>query len=391
MIEPSFMDDLDNDLCGDFFDHIDDLLDFPMEDVEGGGIGGGCHGLQGACWPPMADALAASTNTVLSGKNGDNITPELPTELSVPYEDIAQLEWLSNFVEDSFSGGSIIVEKDASFLDGNIIHNNYNTKDKNSCKNDNVKDNKDAHRFQTSSPVSVLESSSSCTDGNGVGSGSTSIGFRTMPLSPDRFVPGRARSKRPRPATFNPRPLISVISLTTSSATEDPNPFSTSESASELDNYAESYPGMKIHFKPIALATLEVDHQQRQKKKKKKLPVPPSPASSGFAGAMDQPLQLAGAVRKCLHCEITKTPQWRAGPLGPKTLCNACGVRHKSGRLFPEYRPAASPTFVASLHSNSHKKVLEMRTNNAPKSSFPLATSATTELVPNNNPFLDFI
>lgn len=66
-------------------------------------------------------------------------------------------------------------------------------------------------------------------------------------------------------------------------------------------------------------------------------------------------------VRKCMHCEITKTPQWREGPMGPKTLCNACGVRYRSGRLLPEYRPAASPTFVPSLHSNSHKKVVEMR------------------------------
>ena len=47
--------------------------------------------------------------------------------------------------------------------------------------------------------------------------------------------------------------------------------------------------------------------------------------------------------------------------MGPKTLCNACGVRYKSGRLVPEYRPAASPTFVSSRHSNSHRKVMEMR------------------------------
>ncbi|XP_061355267.1 GATA transcription factor 9-like isoform X2 [Gastrolobium bilobum] len=65
--------------------------------------------------------------------------------------------------------------------------------------------------------------------------------------------------------------------------------------------------------------------------------------------------------RKCTHCLAQKTPQWRAGPLGPKTLCNACGVRYKSGRLLPEYRPAKSPTFVSYLHSNSHKKVMEMR------------------------------
>ncbi|CAN0875669.1 GATA transcription factor 1 [Linum grandiflorum] len=65
--------------------------------------------------------------------------------------------------------------------------------------------------------------------------------------------------------------------------------------------------------------------------------------------------------RKCQHCGSEKTPQWRAGPMGPKTLCNACGVRYKSGRLVPEYRPANSPTFSMEMHSNSHRKVLEMR------------------------------
>lgn len=68
-----------------------------------------------------------------------------------------------------------------------------------------------------------------------------------------------------------------------------------------------------------------------------------------------------GSARRCTHCQVQKTPQWRAGPLGPKTLCNACGVRYKSGRLFPEYRPACSPTFSLEVHSNSHRKVLEMR------------------------------
>jgi len=62
--------------------------------------------------------------------------------------------------------------------------------------------------------------------------------------------------------------------------------------------------------------------------------------------------------RKCSHCESTDTPQWRTGPLGPKSLCNACGVRYKSGRLFPEYRPAKSPTYDVKKHSNLHKERL---------------------------------
>ncbi|XP_042476372.1 GATA transcription factor 8-like [Macadamia integrifolia] len=388
MIGTGFIDDLDIDLCGGFFDQIDDLLDFPIEDVEcgggggGGGGGGECDGFEGA-WlpPPPTDGLAGSITTGFPGKNddnttgfpgktGDNTTVELPTELSVPHEDIAQLEWLSNFVEDSFSAGSITMENESC---GNININNNNSSN---IKKEVELDNKESHhRFQTSSPISVLESSSSCSGA----SGSSSSGYRTMPLSPETFVPGRARSKRPRPAIFNPRSLISLVSPT--SSITDANPFSSSESASELDNYyGDSHHVKKIHFK--SLGVTDAQQQQKKKKKKKKLPPQPFPASS------DQHYpQPAAGVRKCLHCEITKTPQWRAGPLGPKTLCNACGVRYKSGRLFPEYRPAASPTFVAAIHSNSHKKVVEMRSKAVQDS--PLIT--TPELVPNDNSLFHYI
>ncbi|XP_057527616.1 GATA transcription factor 7-like [Amaranthus tricolor] len=91
----------------------------------------------------------------------------------------------------------------------------------------------------------------------------------------------------------------------------------------------------------------------------------------GFEKSIKKPKKKQGLVssagenspvqRRCSHCQVTKTPQWRAGPNGPKTLCNACGVRFKSGRLFPEYRPACSPSFSCEIHSNSHRKVLEMR------------------------------
>lgn len=32
--------------------------------------------------------------------------------------------------------------------------------------------------------------------------------------------------------------------------------------------------------------------------------------------------------KQCVECGATQTPQWREGPAGPKTLCNACGVRY---------------------------------------------------------------
>lgn len=65
--------------------------------------------------------------------------------------------------------------------------------------------------------------------------------------------------------------------------------------------------------------------------------------------------------RRCRHCKTEKTPQWREGPSGPKTLCNACGVRYKSGRLVAEYRPVKSPTFDNQKHSNFHKQILKRK------------------------------
>ncbi|XP_027337781.1 GATA transcription factor 2-like [Abrus precatorius] len=90
-------------------------------------------------------------------------------------------------------------------------------------------------------------------------------------------------------------------------------------------------------------------------------PIQQSSSSSSSTTPNTNPQPQEAGVRKCTHCASEKTPQWRTGPLGPKTLCNACGVRFKSGRLVPEYRPAASPTFVLSQHSNSHRKVMELR------------------------------
>ncbi|KDP44375.1 hypothetical protein JCGZ_20055 [Jatropha curcas] len=350
MIGPAnFMDEID---CGSFFDHIDDLLDFPTDDIDDCLPGSDCatinnNGIAGnsfpSIWSTQSDSLPGS-DSVFS----NNSASDLSAELSVPYEDIVQLEWLSNFVEDSFSGGSLTINNSSKNKEGSTSIN------------------KDSSRqFQTSSPVSVLESSSSCS------------GEKTAPRSPEIIASGRrgrARSKRPRPASFTPRPAMQLISPS-SSVSETHHPFAVPKVSSDSENYAESRLLIKL---PKQVAP------EQKKKKKIKFTVPIVPSET----SQNSPPQQQQAVRKCMHCEITKTPQWRAGPMGPKTLCNACGVRYKSGRLFPEYRPAASPTFVPSLHSNSHKKVLEMRTKTTTKTNVPgNATMMTNspELIPNDN------
>lgn len=42
--------------------------------------------------------------------------------------------------------------------------------------------------------------------------------------------------------------------------------------------------------------------------------------------------QITELKKSCADCGTTKTPLWRGGPAGPKSLCNACGIRSRKKR-----------------------------------------------------------
>lgn len=73
------------------------------------------------------------------------------------------------------------------------------------------------------------------------------------------------------------------------------------------------------------------------------------------------PLVKKNKKKKCAHSKSTKTPAWSEGPLGPHTLCNARGVRHRAGQLVPVCRPEANTSFVPCQHSDSQRKLKQMR------------------------------
>ncbi|GAB4855631.1 hypothetical protein Ancab_024252 [Ancistrocladus abbreviatus] len=37
--------------------------------------------------------------------------------------------------------------------------------------------------------------------------------------------------------------------------------------------------------------------------------------------------------KSCTDCKATRTPLWRTGPAGPRTLCNACGIRYRKRKV----------------------------------------------------------
>ncbi|KAK9275712.1 hypothetical protein L1049_022980 [Liquidambar formosana] len=61
-------------------------------------------------------------------------------------------------------------------------------------------------------------------------------------------------------------------------------------------------------------------------------------------------------IRVCADCNTTKTPLWRSGPRGPKSLCNACGIRQrKARRAMAAAAAAANGTIIATDHTTSMK------------------------------------
>ncbi|EPS64619.1 hypothetical protein M569_10161 [Genlisea aurea] len=60
-------------------------------------------------------------------------------------------------------------------------------------------------------------------------------------------------------------------------------------------------------------------------------------------------------IKTCVDCGTSKTPLWRGGPAGPKSLCNACGIRSRKKRraLMGVTKEDKKPK-KSSHHSSSH-------------------------------------
>lgn len=267
---------------------VDDLLDFSNGEFED-------ESVEEEEEQEEEEKDSVSVDSVENSISSNFTESSLASELAVPDDDIAELEWVSHFVDDSVSELPLLYPV-SKFKPEALTEN---------------RSEPEAKHVQSRAPW--------------------------LPSQ----VPVKARTKRFRPAgrvrsLWNP--LCDSPSLTSCLTS------TSSSSSSGSSGYSLSTPCL-IFTNPVHNMGVFLGEPPAKKPKKR-------PAVQ-TGGEMFQ--------RRCTHCQVQKTPQWRTGPLGPKTLCNACGVRYKSGRLFPEYRPACSPTFSGDVHSNSHRKVLEIR------------------------------
>ncbi|XP_073016617.1 GATA transcription factor 21-like [Primulina eburnea] len=60
-------------------------------------------------------------------------------------------------------------------------------------------------------------------------------------------------------------------------------------------------------------------------------------------------ISYSNPFRVCSDCNTTKTPLWRSGPKGPKSLCNACGIRQRKARRAAMAAASAAANGMAAV------------------------------------------
>ncbi|VVA98961.1 unnamed protein product [Arabis nemorensis] len=81
-------------------------------------------------------------------------------------------------------------------------------------------------------------------------------------------------------------------------------------------------PARRAHRnKSLAMANADLDANANADAKRRR-------CHGGFCGGCGQ---IDDGKIKCtnMNCNAISTPMWRRGPLGPKTLCNACGIKFR--------------------------------------------------------------
>ncbi|ORZ01222.1 GATA zinc finger-domain-containing protein [Syncephalastrum racemosum] len=75
--------------------------------------------------------------------------------------------------------------------------------------------------------------------------------------------------------------------------------------------------------------------------------------------------------QKCHSCNTTDTPEWRRGPDGARTLCNACGLHYskllkrntltiKQANPYQSALPSPPPLRIIELQQSRHKRIAGM-------------------------------
>ena len=120
----------------------------------------------------------------------------------------------------------------------------------------------------------------------------------------------------------SPTPARTPLTPGSARPVADPQPpFQTSQSPSTEDSDSSpssstpSSPGYAAPPRPAKVGRPPKDKEGREKKRAKKVAAPTAVPRANAGGEGE-------GMHVCVTCGRTDSPEWRKGPLGPKTLCN---------------------------------------------------------------------
>ncbi|KAL9440856.1 hypothetical protein AB3S75_019518 [Citrus x aurantiifolia] len=137
------------------------------------------------------------------------------------------------------------------------------------------------------------------------------------------------------------------LKLSMSSEKEERNDQNQSENSSSVKWMSSKMRLMKkmMYSSPDAAAMQKLEDHQKQ---------PPSSSLEPDNG--NNINNNKNTIRVCADCNTTKTPLWRSGPRGPKSLCNACGIRQRKARRAMAAAAANGTAVQLAAHDTSSNK-----------------------------------
>lgn len=103
------------------------------------------------------------------------------------------------------------------------------------------------------------------------------------------------------------------------------------EAAAE-DGSSVKWMSSKMRVMRKMMVSDQAENDTRHKFEDQKQPLSPLGTDNSSSNNNYSKNHSNNTVRVCADCHTTKTPLWRSGPRGPKSLCNACGIRQRKAR-----------------------------------------------------------
>ncbi|CDF88551.1 BN860_12882g1_1 [Zygosaccharomyces bailii CLIB 213] len=133
-------------------------------------------------------------------------------------------------------------------------------------------------------------------------------------INPQPSLPDKEKTPAQRGSSMSSERTLTYSPLSSDRSTSSPVPSLARNESNSNSNYSPYRPATTPSSQPRKAYLPFAAHSRKH---------------IGKIGKTSKSGKNRNAHMRCLHCLSTETPEWRKGPGGPTTLCNACGLFYK--------------------------------------------------------------